>query len=215
MKINEIDDVPELILMHKGDENLYNVGYYTKTSSGSEQFTRQTLIGPDRFIACPQIRFGKDYKTLKVRFNTTNDIFNEITIDLSDKKKMINIQPGTWYLYTFMFEDNYSPLEQADNGIRFTFYLNDVLYWSESASSFPAFRNDTLKQNDGNLYFFLNNKSSRTFLEMGNIGYYNYALVSDEVRELYKKGPPTKMNDVDTVEASQKPRFLNQYNMIQ
>ena len=226
IKIDEADDTlyKDLVLLLKGDDRLYNAVYYKQERPGSANYT---YIGSEegRHINCPMISFGNSYREFKVRFNTNNRVSNEVSISMNpsgsatSRKNLLSLLPLNWAMVTFVFEDNYSIMENSENGIKFTFYFNDVPYWSASASSDPQIiqRNDTLKQNDGDLHVMpgLANTTSvmSDFMKMGNIKYYNYAVTSDEVRSAYALGPPSFPAKRDEkVEA--KPAFIGAMNKI-
>lgn len=228
-------------ILLKGDKKKYNLTYYTSTGTDTWGMKRQ--MPPDHYVVCPAIYFGNSYRQLKVRFNTNNDPFNEILIDMnkdsepSSRKNLLSLLPVNWTLLTFVFEDNYSPIEEAANGLKFTFYVNDVPYWIESSSSAaagskmdfyscksrtfgacqptstPIFKNDFLKQNDGNLYLFPDLDNTQEFCKLGNIKYYNYALNDVQVKDVFLKGPP-KHAAVKSGDDTMKPAYLSTLNKV-
>jgi len=90
-----------------------------------------------------------------------------------------------------VFEDNFSSVDSAENGIKFTYYMNDAPYQINTASTEVSLRNNYLKQNDGNLYLFPRTPTvNGDFMNIGNLTYYNYALSIDQVRRTFAAGPP-------------------------
>lgn len=210
IKVEDANDAyfKNLVILHKGDTEKYKVAYYKaaptaqsttqsqSTPQASQTYKLHSQLPASSYIACPQIGFGKSYRDLVVKFNSNNNIVNEININMnadaepSSRKNLMSLLPINWCLLTFVFEDHYSLVESAENGIKFTFYINEMPYWSESPSSQPSFRNDYLKQNDGNLYMLPNLNVSSEFMKLGNIKYYNYALQQNEIRDTFLAGPP-------------------------
>jgi hypothetical protein len=201
VKVEDANDeyFKDLIILHKGDTTKYKVAYYQaapSAASDTQTYKLQSQLPADSYIACPQIAFGQSYRDMIVKFNSNNNIVNEINITMdadaepSSRKNLMSLLPVNWCLLTFVFEDHYSLVEGSENGIKFTFYINEMPYWSESPTSRPSFRNDYLKQNDGNLYMFPNLDVSSEFMKIGNIKYYNYALQQNEIRNTFLAGPP-------------------------
>lgn len=214
------DKFKDLVLFLKGDKRPVNVTYYSKDLSTSTTYTQKFKLPPDAYIACPSIAFGNSYKELKIRFNTNNDVFNEVLINMnaegepSSRKNLLSLLPLTWTLFTFVFQDNYSLVDNAENGIKIAFYINEVPYWVESASSIPSFRNDFFKQNDGDIYFVPNIQKATEFMKVGNFKYYNYAVQPHEIKKEFMKGPPTyqatRFDQGNTI----KPAFLSALNKM-
>lgn len=221
IKVEEASDAhfKDLVLLHKGDIKKYQIGYYSQDTANPAEYKLKVRLPSDRWISCPQIKFGESFRDIRVRFNTNNDIYNEVAITMdpegepSSRKNLLSLLPVNWTMLTFVFEDNYSITENAENGIRFTFYINDMPYWSESASSYPPFRNDAIKQNDGNLYLLPGAKASSEFLKMGNIKYYNYALSQQDVKAAFTQGPPTFEAKATETKAF-KPSYLSSLNKV-
>lgn len=212
----------DLIILHKGDNKKYQVAYYAPETqeANNASYVRKVTLPADNWIACPQIRFGESYRDIRVRFNTQNEIYNEIQVKMkpdaepTSKKNLLSLMPLNWTLLTFVFQDNFSMRENAENGIKFTMYVNDVPYWTESASTYPNFRNDALKQNDGNLFFFPKPVAAGSdFVKIGNVKYYNYAVSSEEVTKEYNAGPPA-YEAKPTETGTNRPAHISAYNKI-
>ena len=243
LKVDEPNDeyFNNLIILLKGDKRAFNLAYYMKDG---DSYSLKRKMPADAYIACPAIMFGDSYRQLKVRFNSNNDPYNEIVIDMnkdndvSSRKNLLSLLPMTWALLTFVFEDNYSSLDNSANGIKFTFYVNDTPYWVESSSSStldtkinyydckekdkfsacrptstPIFKNDFLKQNDGNLYLFPNLSEPKEFMKIGNMRYFNYAISADEVKTTYMRGPP-KHSATKKKDDSSTPSYISALNKI-
>jgi hypothetical protein len=199
LKVENPDDnlFKNLTLIHKGDRNNYRVGYYEPVDSDARQFKLIKKLPPAPYVACPSISFGRSYKELVVYFNSNKDVANAIHINMdvdrepSARKNLLSLLPVNWTLLTFVFQDNYSFTQNSENGIKFTFYVNDVPYWTETSSSAPLLKDDVLVQNDGDVSFLPNAKNTTEFMKMGNVKYYNYALNQSEVSSVFQNGPPT------------------------
>jgi hypothetical protein len=216
------DYFKNLVLLLKGDKNKYTVGYY-KQSGGvtGNQYTLAKKLPPDMYIACPMIGFGNTYKEIVVRFNTLNDIHKEIRINMdndkepSARKNLLSLLPINWTLLTFVFQDNYSFAENYENGIKFDFYVNDTAYWPENSSSNPnMLKNDSLRQNDGDINFLPYSNTYNEFMRMGHVRYYNYAVTSGDVQSTFLNGPPTYAATKESEKRQFEPAFLSALNKV-
>lgn len=207
----------DLILLMKGVNKKFKVGLYDKPL-GETYYKLEKTEPDDYWVACPLIKFGNSYKEFVVRFNTNNYYGTEVKIvsdestEPSSRKNLLSLLPINWTLLTFVFRDNFSSLDNTENGIMFTMYVNDVLYWQINPSVNPDLRNNFLRQNDGNLFLLPNSTSTNEFLQLGNVKYFNYAVTQDEVKATHINGPPTygaqiKSNTI-------KPSYLSALNKI-
>lgn len=198
MKVQEASDdlFKDKVILLKGDPRLYNLSYYNPPAPGTNTYTLKNNMGSNYYVCCPMIAFGNSYRELKVTFNTNNDVFTQIYIrmdadgDPTSKKNLLSMMPSRWLLFTMVFEDNYSFTDSSENGIKFTMYVNDIPYWSESASRSPALRYNYLKQNDGDLTFVPNIGTASDFFTIANVKYFNYAANQSEIASAYNAGPP-------------------------
>jgi len=211
-------------ILLKGDKNKYKIGQYPLPDPDSATTsTSMNLIKTypeDTYIRCPLIKFGANWRNLIVQFNTFNSPLTEINIQMNPdagtgaRRNILSLLPINWYLMTFTFNDNYSPVTSSENGIKFQFYLNDVLYQSNSASTDMSLRNNYIKQNDGNLYLVPTPVvTDGDFMQVGNLTYYNYVPTVDQIRKVYQAGPPTHMAEF-TRERKIKPPMLSAYNKL-
>lgn len=223
MKIEKAQDAlfDNLIIFLKGDNRLYKLGLYDKASG-----KRVRSFSSDYLINCPMVRFGSSYRDLRVSFNTANgpmpvrgSLLEENAVikmnpEGTDTTRMnlLSLLPMNWFLLTFVFKDNYSSTA-AENGIDFRFYVNEQEYYSKNASTDSFLQNNTLKQNEGNLYLFPNLDSAGDFMKIGNMIYYNYALTPHQVKGVYNQGPPTHaMREDESVRESK--AFITAYNKM-
>jgi len=219
IKINDANDIyyKNLPILLRGDSNPYKIGVYPKDS----QKTGLVQTYPaDAYIRCPLIQFDNSWRNLIVKFNTFNHPLTEIPIRMNPeggagvRRNLLSLLPANWYLMTFIFVDNYSIVNSVENGIKFQFYLNDVLYQTNSASTEMALRNNYLKQNDGNLYLLPNTSvTNGDFMSLGNLSYMNYAPDVEEIRSTFNRGPPSFPVQF-TKDEDYKPAVLSAYNKL-
>lgn len=232
IKIEDHNDdlFKDLIILLKGENRKYKmVQYHEKTTEDNpNNYTRVNTFDPEYLINCPLIKFGKNTRELQVYFNTSKGpvqildgkaLAPNVTIsmnpsdDLSSRRNIMSLMPLNWTLFTFVFEENFSTAIGAENGIRFTFYFNDVPYQINKASENPFFNQNMLKQNDGNLHIFPNLENGGDFVKIANISYFNYALHDNDVKNIYKMGPPN-YSAVEKDQSNRKPAYLSSYNKI-
>jgi len=220
IKINEADDAlfKNLPLFIKGDNKNYKINLYPYNNPAATTVVKK--YPADTYIRCPQIKFGNSWRHLVVQFNTTNTPLTEIDILMNpeasgaNRRNLLSLLPINWYMMTFVFEDNYNPNDSSENGIKFTFYLNDVPYQINNATTEIMLRNNYLKQNDGNLTLFPNPTSINSeFMNFGNLTYYNYAVTSDDVRVSFLKGPPSKLAQLSRYN-DRAPAHITAFNKI-
>jgi hypothetical protein len=94
-------------------------------------------------------------------------------------------------LFTFVFEENYSVKDGIENGIRFTFYLNDLPIAISTGSTDLMLLDNSLRLNDGDLYLFPNYQSDDNLLTMDGMKYFNYAKTDSDVKSDFNRGRKT------------------------
>ena len=204
----------DLVVLLKGDERKYKLGLYDIATQ-----KLQRNIRSDYMVTCPMISFVDSYRHLRVQFNTQNNPTTSIDINMTpnepgmSRRNALSLLPNSWYLFTFMFEDNVSYTNVQENGINFKFWLNDFPYQENGASDTPKLRFNTLKQNDGDLVLFPNPPAQGNFMKIGNLNYYNYALSSEEIKATFRAGPPTKSAEV-TYKKEDMPTYLTAFNKL-
>lgn len=217
IKIEDInpENFKNRVLLMKGDTKKYKVGLY--------DFNSRKLISKDAvadyMIKSPLIKFGDSYKDMIVEFNTNKNIKYSTRIkskgevDPIARRNALSLLPLNWYLFTFVFEDNFSPMEVTENGIKFTFYLNDFPYHSVNGSTDPVLRDNALKQNEGGLHVLPGTTTTGDFIKLANIKYMNYAVSQKEISDAYAKGPP-KHSAILVSQNIAKPSYLTAYNKM-
>ena len=215
------DNFKDQVILLKGDTRKYKTALYNIGSrdTPSRLLTEKPTV--DYMIKCPLIKFGDSYKEIIVEFNTNKVINYRVPIkmntsdDPSTRKNALSLLPVNWFLMTFVFEDNFSTLDSTENGIKFTFYLNDFPYYPATASSSldRMLRHNFLKQNEGGLHILPTMVNAVDNMKLANIRYYNYALEHKAIAKLYTKGPPTYSAAIVTKNLA-KPSYLSAYNKM-
>lgn len=225
IKINDTTEsnFNNLIMLLKGDNRKYQLVYYDPNISLSNNVTTSEQLSDltvnDYIIGCPIIKFKDSYTNLNVTFNTINNPLTSIDITMSKtstqqtRRNVLSLLPLDWYLFTFVFQDNYDPLSSFENGIQFQFWVNDFSVQQNNATDTPSLRGNTLKQNDGDLFLFPNLTNNNNFMNLGNIKYYNFALKYPDISKTFNAGPP-KYNIQDVTKNVDKPPFITAYNKI-
>lgn len=203
------------VLLLKGDNKKYKVGFYDIQTHKLIDNTYNN----DYMIKCPLVKFGDSYRDLVVEFNTNREINYKTVIKMNpeadpiSKRNALSLLPLNWFLFTFVFEDNFSTLDTTENGIKFSFYLNDFPYHSVAASSEAQLRGNFLRQNEGDIHILPGMKTVNDFIKMANIKYYNYALSQKEIAKHFAQGPP-KHSAFETEKKVPKPAYLSAYNKM-
>ncbi len=219
IRINDANDdyYKNLPILLRGDTTSYKIGLYPNDPSNTHLIK---TYPSDLYVRCPLIQFGDGWREMIVKFNTFKNPLTEIPIKMHPdggagiRRNLLSLLPVNWYLMTFIFVDNYSLINSTENGVKFQFYLNDVLYQTNSASSETQLRNNYLKQNDGNLCLLPNQSvTNGDFMNLGNLAFYNYAPSIDEIRRVYNMGPPTSPVQF-TKDENNKPPMLSAYNKL-
>ncbi len=217
------DNFKDLVILLKGDKRKYNLGYYKQSDpTDNTKYKLAKKLDSEYAIACPMIQFMNSYRELKVRLNTNKNPITDIDLlinldsDSTRRNLMSLMAVKKWFLLTFVFRDHMSVSQGTENGIEFTYYINDIAYHTYKANSDDNLNlgRNTIKHNDGDFYLFPDNTKSGDFLKMGNINYYNYALTSEEVKKVFESGPPTYPAINDNDENSSQPLYLSAYNKI-
>jgi hypothetical protein len=216
IKIDDPNDslFKNLVLLLKGDKRKYKIGLYD-----SETLQKSKTIPANYVITSPMIKFVDSYRHINVQFGTANSPVTSIDINMSPnnpgegRRNLLSLLPLNWFMFTFVFEDNFSYMNGHENGINFKFWINDTPYQENTASDNPDLRYNTLKQNDGDLFILPNSPEGGNFMKMGNIKYFNYALDNGDIKSAYNQGPPT-ISAVEIEQGTPKPTYLTAYNKI-
>ena len=211
-----------LVVLLKGDKRKYNLGYYHEMPAAAANGQTHTLVKKlesQYAVAEPLIQFTDSYRDLKVRINTSKNPIVDIDIKMNQivgpgRQNLLSLLAlKSWYMFTFVFVDNFAVAQSAENGIRFMMYVNDVPYVEQNANTMPDLAGNTLKQNDGSLYILPNTNVGGEFLKLGNIKYSNYALSHEDVIKNFKAGPPNHpMVSPDT--HGNQPSYISALNKI-
>lgn len=192
MKVNSTNqsDFNNLVILLKGDTNKFGVSYYDPNTLKKINYLTEQ---PDYMIKAPLIRFTDGYRNLQVELNTTKHPNVKIPINLdgldedSKRKNLLSLLPTDWFLFTFVFEENYSVQDGTENGIRFTLYINDIPIQRTTGSTNPMLYNNALVLNDGELTILPNFIENKDILSIANLKYFNYAKSENDVRNDFVK----------------------------
>ncbi len=197
--------------MYVGEEDVRTVKQAALAPEGAQPLPPALSPGVRRTpmqVACPAFGFGPSYDNLVVSFNTVETPFNSVQVnsvqstDSTLRRDALKLMAHKWALLTVQMEDNV-PVNDFENGIVLRFYLNDMLYFTQSMQG-------TLKMNSGDLYLFPDGGIELT--RIGDLRYYNYAIGQARVRAVYERGPPKQQSDLVLGDAKSAPLFLSEYN---
>lgn len=155
------------------------------TYNVTDDMTKITNTVTDYVSFCPLLQFGTNALDFVVRFNTTDNIQEQLYVanlqDVNDlyRKNLLSLYNGKWFLLTVTFEDNI-PINDFENGLVVKFYINEQLYNSQTYSSM-------LKQNNGDFYLFPSGPVAGCMVS--KMTYYNYALGTGDIQNIYNMGP--------------------------
>lgn len=210
-------------LMMRGDPRVY--GWKTILTDPSTKATTLGNTFSDVLIKCPRIRFGPTFDSLVIEFNTLADPGASVVVssvaesgpssDPSLRHNALKLIQGRWALLTFTFEDAVS-ISDFEDGIRIRFFINDLLFQTSTMAS-------AFKQNSGDLLLLpaITKTDPKTGVkttegpigsaQIGNLAYYNYALGPEDVRSLFRAGPPRKPAALQNGPRGE-PLYLSEFN---
>lgn len=191
------------VLFLQGDKKKYP---YTET------IYNKATAKTDYLVKCPLVKFGNNSNELIVEFNTTKDITETAVIsrvqssDETLRHNIFSLTPGKWTMMTFVFQDD-KRYGDPENGIIFSFYLNDVLY---STQRFTG----ALRLNQGDLNILPGSSIQDGYIS--DLTYHNYALNPNEITKLVSMGYTNKRYDEMQSDPSfNQPLYLSQYNKLE
>lgn len=205
-------------ILVRGDTRSFAYSRETKLGQSCDVGNKDVAAMTGMMIKCPRIRFGPTFDTIVAEFNTLHNPDERVTIspaeasggDPSMRANILKLAQSKWALYTFTFEDNMA-ITDFEDGIIVRFYINDVQYHTARIKS-------TLRQNSGSVYLLPTREGEEGIkgARIGDVNYYNYALGSPQVREMYRAGPPRHiakdiMGDRNSLGD---PLHLSEYNRL-
>lgn len=196
MKVNNTNEkaFQDLVILLKGDTRKYGASYYDPKTLKAIPYLKQA---PDYFIKAPLIKFTDSYRNMAIEFNTAKHPNVQIPISLDgidpeqNRKNLLTLLPLEWFLFTFVFEENYSIKDGIENGIRFTFYLNSIPVVIATGSTDIMLMDNSIRLNDGDMYLFPNYKSDDNLLSIAGMKYLNYAKTDNDVKSDFSRGMKT------------------------
>lgn len=198
----------ERILFIKGDPTPYKLRKVEVAPSGESVVE---AVDNQPVVYCPMIKFGGSHTDLEVWFNSLTNlrervVFSSVVSDNSSQRRnLASLVPDKWVMLTFVFEDNV-PINDFEDGIRVSFYVNDVAYQVAKVRG-------TLRQNNGHFVLFPEQGGIQG-LKMGDLRYYSYAVDPSEVKTAYVKGPPKHYNTSAFGKSINQTLQLSTYNTV-
>jgi hypothetical protein len=205
VKFNNVsaENLGNKVLFLKGDKKQYP---YSVTVN------KQATNASDYLVKSPIVKFGDSANELIVEFNTTKNLNQRVVIDRvpssdeTQRHNVFSLVPGKWMLMTFIFEDNRT-YDNPEDGVIFTFYLNDILYHTSRVQG-------ALRLNQGDLNILPNSAIQDGF--MADLTYFNYALNVNDVRALVAAGfTNARYNEMESDPSFNQPLYLTQYNKLE
>ena len=211
-------NVGNKMLLLRGDSKPYSYDRITKEDTGTGTPQEVTKAIMDAVVVkAPLIRFGPTFDSLVIELNTMHNPNETIHVhsnaasggdDPTLRYNMLKLMQRKWVLLTFSFEDNIA-INDFENGIVVRTLVNDTLYHTGYIKS-------TLRQNNGDVIVLPSNDD--TTIKNGRIGdvtYYNYAMSTLGVKEVFERGPPRyACEDVMGGDSLGEPLYLSEYNKL-
>lgn len=138
-------------------------------------------------LKAPLIRISKD--ALTVSFNTARKIDNEVSFVLDKDKFMrsTDLNPR-WFLFSVCFKEGDF---KTDFGLNTKGVIVDI-YLNEQHVKSHFVEKDSLRLNNGDLYFFPgNNSATENGSQIGNLYYHNFHLSTSDVMRIWSSGLDT------------------------
>jgi hypothetical protein len=154
---------------------------------------------------------------------TTVDSADANGFDETMRQNLFNLIRDRWAMLTFTFEDGIA-INEFENGIVVRVYINDVLYKTQAVKGalrqnagdvylLPAITNDPRHGGPSTGYTPGYGPGALSNSTVGDLAYYNYALGIEQVRDVFRRGPPKKPATVG-VGAIGEPLYLSEYNRL-
>jgi hypothetical protein len=166
----------------------------------------------NRFLKCPLIRFGSKPNTLRIEFNSFKNphLFVDLDTEVFSLLKSSSNNPHFNFI-AFSIQDNFD-FGGVERGIKVDVYVDDALVKTQS------FENNALYINEGPIVLFASNRDMTETkvvdADIGDLTYYNYALQTRDVDNLYAKGVKNKACELPNSYTRQnwQLRKINLYN---
>lgn len=138
-------------------------------------------------LKAPMVKISKH--NLTVSFNTARKINNEVKFEL-DKEKFLqstDMNPR-WFMFSICFKEGDFT---TDFGMKTKGIIVDI-FLNEQHVKTHFVEKDSLRLNDGDIYFFPGTESSNERgNQLGNLYYHNYALNTSDVQRIWSSGLDT------------------------
>lgn len=222
-------NVAHKVILMRGDRQRYSFSRTPNTTIDAGAPDNKIRVNADAkqytfnevLVKCPLIRFGEDYKSLVVEFNTLDNpnekveisSFDSASDDPSLRHNVLKLIDNAWVLFTFTFEDSVA-INDFEDGIIVRFYVNDFMYNVSKVRS-------TLYPNNGSFHLLptwngegLAGGEVLRNARIADVKYHNYALSSPAVKEMYDVGPPKNYASDLVGSDLGDPLYLSMYNKL-
>ena len=202
------------------DQILFMRGVYNKGKLYEVHDEYNNIIDNSiALVKCPLVKFGNNTSSavekLIIEFNTLNNPFNKVELDLEVMKIVkSSLNHPRYYLITLTFKDDLS-IQGEQQGVIMNVYVNDSLVKSHSV------QNDAIKVNTGDI---LINPSIDDFKRgdptsiIGDLTYHNFALNTKHITDIFNKGVSNKGCTINTMSTTanmtQQYESLDMYNQL-
>ena len=140
-----------------------------------------------RLLRCPMIKMSNDHIT--VSFNTSRKVNNEVRFEVDKNKFLLSSDENPrWFMFSVSFREGDFTTDYGlkTTGVIMNMFLNEQLIKSHFVE------NDSLRLNNGDMYFFPDGDSSlERGSQAGNFMYHNFALDHVDVATLWSNGLDT------------------------
>lgn len=142
----------------------------------------KTISNDKRLVKCPMVLISRN--NVKVRFNTSKKIDNELNFDIGNKD-FLHSSPNNprWFLFTISFKEGYFKTDYGTNtkGVIVDLYINEQHVKNEFIAD------DSLRLNNSDLHLFPDGSKDKSS-QVGNLYYHNWALQPSDVMRIWRAG---------------------------
>lgn len=181
--------------------------FYREAGNNNTYFTHNgdeyLIENPHKgvLVKSPLVRFGSDEETsygnykdyLVIECNTLNDPHKKIVIGGNETQFELLQSNNIWNLISIVFK-NTRDYSNFINGFQITIMINDKHVKTE------MYQNETLRLNNGPFYVLPNIENTSLGSDSGyiaDIRYFNYAITTEEIQKIQKKGPTLSKGEVN------------------
>jgi hypothetical protein len=151
--------------------------------SEDQKYDENGVLIPNVKIKCPLIRFGDTPNKMRIEFNSIKHPYLHVDLE-ADVFGLLksNSKHPRFNLITFSVQDNFD-FGGIERGINFNVFIDDALVKTQ------AFEDNALRLNEGPIALFPSQRDNTMIdADIANLTYYNYALSTREVNDIYNRG---------------------------